>query len=105
MHEGGERETERQRQRHGHSEVERALTCICIPILCTQGLPDQIGAAVAASISSAYQESIRSTLLPGFERSCSEMMKQVDENFRRGTQDCKLTIETKTRLHSISILA
>ena len=102
MHE--ERERERERERDMDIQRERALTCICIPI-CTQGLPDQIGAAVAASISSAYQESIRSTLLPGFERSCSEMMKQIDENFRRGTQDCKLTTETKARLHSISILA
>ena len=54
VHEGRERG---ERERHGHSERERererVLTCICIPILCTQGLPDQIGAAVAASISSA----------------------------------------------------
>ena len=46
---------------------------------------------MAASIANTYQESFRSTVLPGFERSCTEMMKQVDENFRRGTQDCKST--------------
>ena len=44
---------------------------------------------MAASVANTYQESFRSTVLPGFERSCTEMMKQVDENFRRGTQDCK----------------
>ena len=46
---------------------------------------------MAASIANTYQELFRSTVLPGFERSCTEMMKQVDENFRRGTQDCELT--------------
>ena len=54
-----------------------------------QGLPDQIGGAVAAGIANTYQEVFRATVLPAFERNCAEMMKQIDENFRRGTTDCK----------------
>ena len=52
---------------------------------------------MAASIANTYQESFRSTVLPSFERSCTEMMKQVDENFRRGTQDCKFRSNSNPR--------
>ena len=60
-----------------------------VHVHCTQGLPEQVGVAVAAHITNTCQESLRS-IVPAFERTCTEMMKQIDENFRRGTQDCKL---------------
>ena len=57
-----------------------------------QGLPEQISKMVAASISTKYQETFRVTVLPAFERNCAEMMKQIDDNFRRGTADCESSV-------------
>ena len=61
---------------------------ILLNTVSTQGLPEQIGSAVASGMVATYQESFRAAVVPAFERSCAEMMKQVDENFRRATADC-----------------
>ena len=69
-----------------YSHTVLVYSCTCI-----QGLPEQVGSAVAAGIASSYQDTFRVTVLPAFERNCMEMMKQIDENFRAGTADCEYT--------------
>lgn len=60
-------------------------------ILQTQGLSESVGNAVAASLqrtmAARYEEVFKSTVLPGFEKGCQEMFRQIDEAFRRGTTE------------------
>ena len=58
----------------------------------TQGLSEVIGGAVASSlqrvIMTRYEEAFKATVLPGFEKACQEMFRQIDDAFRRGTTEC-----------------
>lgn len=60
----------------------------------TQGLSEMIGGAVASSlqrvIMTRYEEAFKATVLPGFEKACQEMFRQIDDAFRRGTTECEL---------------
>ncbi len=58
-----------------------------------QGLSDAIGGAVAGSlqrvVAARYEEVFKSVVIPGFEKGCQEMFRQIDEAFRRGTTECE----------------
>ena len=36
-----------------------------------------------------YEEVFKSVVIPGFEKGCQEMFRQIDEAFRRGTTECE----------------
>ncbi len=43
-------------------------------------------------VAARYEEVFKSLVLPGFEKGCQEMFRQIDEAFRRGTTECEYRI-------------
>lgn len=60
-----------------------------------QATADAIGASVSANVQSqmtqAYNDSFQNIILPVFEKTTQVMFEQVNENFQKGTKDCKAT--------------
>ncbi len=62
-------------------------------LLSSQGLSEAVGGAVGVSlqrlITARYDEVFKGIVLPGFEKACQELFRQIDEAFRRGTSECE----------------
>ncbi len=61
-----------------------------------QGLSEAVGGAVGVAlqrvVTTRYDEVFKNVVLPGFEKACQEMFRQMDDAFRRGTTECKCAL-------------
>lgn len=72
------------------------------------GISHAVASCLQGVIRSIFQDAFQNSLLPAFDKSCQSLFLQIDENFRKGTKDYALHLEScleKQQLQGQTIVA
>ncbi len=74
-------------------------------LVCLQQTVDAVGQAAGNAIQGPIHGAIRDVILPGFDRACQGIFRQVNDSLQRGLGDCeyiKLAFRLKDVLRPVS---